>query len=38
MHGESTRASAEAIEIAFVTGLVEPGQRADAAVFEEDQR
>lgn len=38
MHGESTRASPEAIEIAFVTGLVEPGQSADADVFEEDQR
>jgi hypothetical protein len=38
MHGESTRASAEVIEIASVTALVHPGQRTDAAVFEEDQR
>lgn len=38
MHCESTRASVEAIETTFVTALVDPGQRADAAVFEEDQR
>jgi hypothetical protein len=38
MNGESICASVEAIETAFVTVLVDPGQRADAIILEEDPR